>query len=479
MPIPIAAIAALGEAVAGVGQTAGVAAGAMAEAGGAAKGAATALQASSGAAEGANSAIKASGASAQQLTGSLNSMNAQVDKISGAFQSLTNYFSQFTQYINPALVDNLNRAFRDMYAVVGIVASEFTAVLTPIVRDMASAMLPLARQIAPLIAQLASAMADRIGALITLFAKISDMFAIQISIIVELISKLTAPFLSLVGMLTEVATLFKPMLESFSTSMSAFGTVLQAIITILQAALLPIFMTLNAIMLPINIALKVFAGLLNLVLTPIQAVLELFSGVMNDIIRTITFVVEFIQNVVMGLLESFFAMFKGPGQAIGQSFTAIRTAIQDVIKTLILLAAQFLKMLGFTGALNALTKTAGGKKESADGLAVAQNPQFQSIESMGKSLVLSAFAASAEKTAGPAKTEDFLAGIQDQIKDIVSGKTNMFDDLMKKLGEKIKEWIPMIIQAVKGEAGKQIFGLAEEAAGAISSVAKKGAQLLR
>ena len=102
------------------------------------------------------SALTAAQGGLQQLTGAAQNLGSIFDRMAQPF-------NQFTQALNPALVQQLNRAFHDMNAVIGIVAQEVTAAFIPVVKSVSSMLIPLMKTLAPIVSMLASTL----GVLVT------------------------------------------------------------------------------------------------------------------------------------------------------------------------------------------------------------------------------------------------------------------------------------------------------------------------
>ena len=159
------------------------------------------------------SALTAAQGGLQQLTGA-------AQNLGGIFERMAQPFNQFTQALNPALVQQLNRAFHDMNAVIGIVAQEVTAAFIPVVKSVSSMLIPLMKTLAPIVSMLASTL----GVLVTSALR-------PIIMAFTNLYRLLTPFYEIFIKLMSVFQAFSIIMTLFQT---VFGALVRVVVELLR-----------------------------------------------------------------------------------------------------------------------------------------------------------------------------------------------------------------------------------------------------
>jgi hypothetical protein len=342
---------------------------------------------------------KSLGSEFGNMKGMVNNAAQSVQGLGAKFQHLADIFSQYTNYINPAAVANLTRAFKDLWAVVGLVTQGITNELTPIIRGFGNALLPIAVKLAPVLATFASSMAGIGQRAIDVFANLLDatmpMVEVAYSFYDMLVSLISVPVLGFFQVLGDVA-------RQVAEALSPLRPIFDATIVIVKG----------------------FAETVGVLMAPMGALAEAFLGL--------------------------FGVVSLDGKTLAKSMITI---FQNLAKAVVLATARLMALVGFTDGIKAMIRSIEGAGKSGSqrgndmGLAVSENPQFKSIENLGKDLILSAFAASAMGT-GPQekKTDNFLAEILEQLKGVTAQNTaamfetaitNATDTIVKRINEGI------------------------------------------
>ena len=103
----------------------------------------------------------------------LKSWTGAVQQSLAPFTELTEWASHFTEAIDPALVRELGRAFRDLQAVIGQAARPIVDEAREIVRYIGGTLMPIMRKLAPIVDELS----QKIGqGLKTAISELSDIF---------------------------------------------------------------------------------------------------------------------------------------------------------------------------------------------------------------------------------------------------------------------------------------------------------------
>jgi methyl-accepting chemotaxis protein len=76
------------------------------------------------------------------------------------FEQLTDIASHFVKAIDPALVDDLGRKFRDLNAVIGVAMRPMVDVAREVTKDLSDKLLPIMRKLEPMIQELSQAIGD-------------------------------------------------------------------------------------------------------------------------------------------------------------------------------------------------------------------------------------------------------------------------------------------------------------------------------
>lgn len=257
--------------------------------------------------------------------------------------------------------------------------------------------------------------------------------------------------------------IFNQTMQSLNATIGvALEPVMQALIPVVQGvadAMLPLMRQLAPIIGVVTksfeiVAQKMIDGFAAIfqALMPVIDIVGKMVGVFAQIVGTgiatvLQLVASLLEDLVSALTE---LLAKSLGVDVKDAADALVRAFQQLVRNVVLVAAKLMMMVGFTKGVDALIKAvsgAGAKRESAVGLAVAQNPQFKSIEEVGRGVQQAAFAASIMGGKKEMKTEDYLAGITDQLKDIRAGIG--VEELKKEIIETLTALPTKMVKAIK------------------------------
>lgn len=100
------------------------------------------------------------------------SFTGQMKKILSPFEKITDIASHFVKHIDPSLVDDLGRKFKDLNAVIGIALRPVVDVARDIVKNLSDHMLPIMKRLQPIIEEISRAIE---GAFSQSIEEISDL----------------------------------------------------------------------------------------------------------------------------------------------------------------------------------------------------------------------------------------------------------------------------------------------------------------
>lgn len=224
-------------------------------------------------------------------SGALSQLRGQAESLGGIFQRMAAPFNQFTQALNPSVVQALGRAFHDMNAVIGIVAQEITAAFIPVVRAVSSMMIPLMKQLAPMI----SLIANTLGVLLTAALR---------PIIMAMTNwfKLIQPFV-------EIFYKMLSMLQGFSAIMSVFQATIGAVINVIVAFIKSLGIEKMA-----DLAVKVVKSFTQALILATVALLKFIGA--NDAIRSLLEATDPNKAVGMGVHPAQYKSIENVGKDV-------------------------------------------------------------------------------------------------------------------------------------------------------------------
>jgi hypothetical protein len=261
-----------------------------------------------------------------------------------AFVGAAYAISKFTDSVNPGLTIQLNMVMRDLTAIIGTALNPVLQAMVPAIRDFANRLLPVTRDMA----QYFSGLMGYMGPVMTAF---------------------NSMYQQIVGTLSPV---FKLLTDIFGVLAQVVGALMEVI-----------------------------AG----ILIPFKVVFEAIYEVLRPLIEAFRVIGDLLVNagkgfrLIMAGLEGFIkgiASFLGFGDIINASvdgWKSIGSALKSFQNWLILAAASVAKFFGMTSFVTGMINSL--KPPDSTGISAAQNPQYQSIESLGKNMSLQAAIATA------------------------------------------------------------------------------------
>jgi phage-related protein len=105
------------------------------------------------------------------LTDLVTSFTATLKKLTEPFEKITDLAAHFVQNIDPAILNDLNRKFRDLNATVGLALRPIIDTTREIVKYLSDRLLPIMRQLQPLVEKISSAVGGALMDAIDNFAK--------------------------------------------------------------------------------------------------------------------------------------------------------------------------------------------------------------------------------------------------------------------------------------------------------------------
>ena len=221
----VGAMAKLGVAVAALGLVVG-----SRVAVGAAKVAAVGGMVAGGAVKG---AVAVGGAVGGAAKGVLDGTLGAIAGVAGAFTGIIGIASKFVEALNPAIMEQLNLAFSDLFAVVGRLFVPVMAAVIPIVRTFADAMVPVVQGLMPVFGILAEALMNLAGPIIGIFSgvlltltPIFEQFAKGLSEIAATIGNSLGPIIdAILPVLMVLLQLFIDLLPAVNDMLQAFALI--------------------------------------------------------------------------------------------------------------------------------------------------------------------------------------------------------------------------------------------------------------
>lgn len=343
-----------------------------------------------------------------KVTGLFSELQSNISKIVGFAHQAASFVSAF----NPALVERMNFAFRDMTATIGVALTPIVEGATRISRMVGSVLLPVMQQLQPVIARLTSAFLQLLQNNTPAFARLSQF-------LVDAADKLANMAISLTPLITGLQSVSRFFMQINMGMM-------QGLLSGLKLLELPL------------------KGLGNLIesLTPVfDALTANLSG-------------------VMAVMETGFNRFAaGIGKFIGVfDASNLRTAFESLARSALLAGMHLSKMLGFgseylDGVRKALSPA---KTQDNTGLAAIQSTSFSSITDVGRNVSLAMAKASGSDPglSDRQKDEAWQKDLLMQMKAINEG-----DSLAKKISDDIRNWLR---EEIREAVGKVIDSLKPE-----------------
>lgn len=320
-----------------------------------------------------------------------NTFIGQLKRIVAPFEMMTNIATHFVQFLDPSIVEDLGRKFRDLNAVIGIAVRPIVDVAREVVKSLSDHLLPIMKKLQPLIEEISRAIGDALDkAIEDMSDTIEGMMPVLNGLkdIIVGIVKILTDLWSIITVIAKTATnVFKGLFETGEDGVSGASAAL----------------------------------------SKLKEIATIIVDKLGEFVPFLGRLFEMIKNTeVFDKLGEIISSAKAP-------MDKLRDAIQLVISQLVLFAARLMMAFGWTKGVDALIKALSAsavkaKSEESGGLSVANNAIFKSISDLAKSTQLEAFKASA---AGQTKVDpavqaaEFLGKINDQLKELAkNGKSD-------------------------------------------------------
>lgn len=178
-------------------------------------------------------AVAVGGAVGGAAKGVLDGTLGAIAGVAGAFTGIIGIASKFVEALNPAIMEQLNLAFSDLFAVVGRLFVPVMAAVIPIVRTFADAMVPVVQGLMPVFGILAEALMNLAGPIIGIFSgvlltltPIFEQFAKGLSEIAATIGNSLGPIIdAILPVLMVLLQLFIDLLPAVNDVLQAFALI--------------------------------------------------------------------------------------------------------------------------------------------------------------------------------------------------------------------------------------------------------------
>ncbi len=264
---------------------------------------------------------------------------------------------------------------------------------------------------------------------------------------------------------------------------TALEPVMQAIVPLLQEVgntLYPIAKQFAEVLKPfLEAAAELTESLVKISGTVMEALLPLIdvlATTLGGLAKIVAAVVDFGRSLIAGLTELMGALYKSifginlfdATKGFRELLDEFAVGVRKTLNALLLMAAMVAKFFGADSFIKGLIEANKPKPQGqAVGLAAAQNPSYQSIESLGKQMALQAAIATAGVGKGKKNQDELAADMLKQLEDINNGNGDInkvlaglpqtLQDLPTAIKDAIVEALKFV--GVKGKAA------AEEVAG--------------
>lgn len=271
-------------------------------------------------------------------------LNAVLIAAPAAFVGAAYAISKFTDALNPGLTMQLNMAMRDLTAVVGTALNPVLQAMVPAIRDFANRLLPITRDAGQYFSGLMQYMRPVMTAFNSMYQQIAGTLAPVFKLVTDIF-----------GILAQVA-----------------GALME---------------TIAGVLIPFKVAFEAIYGILR----PFIEGFRITGDLLVNIARNFRLFMGGLEGLVKGIASAL-----GLGDMIQWLVDGIKSiglALKKFTNWLILAAASVAKFFGMTSFVTGMINSL--KPADSTGLAAAQNPQYQSIEGLGKNMALQAAIATA------------------------------------------------------------------------------------
>ena len=277
--------------------------------------------------------------------------------VTGAFTGIIDIASKFVSALNPGIIEQLQLAFDDLFAVVGRAFVPVMAAVIPIVRTFADALVPVIQSLMPTFKVLADTMTKVAIPVIAAFA----------------------------GVLFTMSPFFKLLAEAVGRLVGRFAG---ALIPIIEK-LLPLYVKTFEALLALEPALT------KLLDTVIQMVLSLLPPIVDGLVPIVGFLAETFGGLVSIVADAVKALTDFSVATIGAAKSLVDGIADWVIETFI----GDLKQLGFNQPNQEATKKPGLQipkfEQDASRGAAARGASFIGFADYGRQLMEAAFGSGA------------------------------------------------------------------------------------
>lgn len=254
---------------------------------------------------------------AQNTVKASNSMLSLVNAPQAAFKKLTSTFSainavatKFVSALNPAIVNQLELAFDDLFAVVGRAFTPILAASVPIVRAFADSMLPVMNALMPTFGALGDAMINIAIPVITAFSGVLFTLSPLLKLLGEMIGRISEKFgNALIPVVNELIPVFIKIYESMLSLEPAFVKLLDSVVQMALSLLPPIV---DGLVPMITFLADSFGGLVSIVADAVKALTDFSKATIGAAKSLIDNVTDWVIETFVGDLKQL--GFNQPGQ---------------------------------------------------------------------------------------------------------------------------------------------------------------------
>lgn len=338
------------------------------------------------------------------------------------FAGATLAASHFVQVLNPGAVQVLNFAFKDLSAVIGTGLLPLVEAAIPIFQSFNATLFPLAQQFAGVLTGVMGAFSPMANAFIHLFGAAG-------SILMPVINSFAVGFAQLSPFISTLLTTVAVFTQALQPAISVVMEIANVFLRVLGPALSVVASVFQAGMAIVSTAFSVvgsvLSGAMNALMTVLGPVLNMFSGI-AEVVGAVAGGFQTLMAGFSGLaagIAGLFGAFQGDG--LRGVISRVVNAFQWLVDQLILGAARFAKMFGATSFIKGMADSMGGPKESATGLAAAQNPAFKSALDATKDMTLKAAIATASGSGGKDPAQERQEKMVSSLNDIAANGTDL------------------------------------------------------
>ena len=224
--------------------------------------------------------------------------------VAGAFTGIIDIASKFVSALNPGIMEQLQLAFDDLFAVVGRAFVPVMAAVIPIVRTFADALVPVIQSLMPTFKTLADTMLKVAIPVIAAFAGVLFTMSPFFKLLAEAVSRLVGRFAgALIPIVEKLLPLYMKTFEALLSLEPALTKLLDTVIQMVLALLPPIVDGLVPI---VGFLAETFGGLVSIVADAVKALTD-FS------VATIGAAKSLVDGIADWVIETFIGDLKQLG----------------------------------------------------------------------------------------------------------------------------------------------------------------------